>query len=47
MTGRYQLMIGAALSPFVKALMLVTAPISWPLAKLLDVVLGHHSGMTR
>ena len=47
MTGPYQLAIGAALAPFVRALMLITAPISWPIAKLLDVVLGHHGGMTR
>tara|TARA_B110001452_G_scaffold104965_3_gene87001 strand:- start:1483 stop:2304 length:822 start_codon:yes stop_codon:yes gene_type:complete len=47
MTGPHQLAIGAALAPFVRALMLITAPISWPIAKLLDVVLGHHGGMTR
>ena len=34
MTGPHQLAIGAALAPFVRALMLVTAPISWPIAKV-------------
>ena len=47
MTGPKQLQIAAALSPLVKALMLGTSPISYPMAKLLDLVLGHGDGMTR
>ena len=47
MTGPMQLRIAAALAPTVRGIMLVTAPISLPMAKLLDVVLGHQDGMTR
>ncbi|KAK0475263.1 hypothetical protein IW261DRAFT_1647622 [Armillaria novae-zelandiae] len=37
---RYGLAIGAACTPFVLVLMYVFAPIAWPIAKLLDLVLG-------
>ena len=46
MTGPLQLRIAASLVPLVKLLMIITLPISWPLAKLLDHVLGHHGTMT-
>jgi metal transporter CNNM len=46
MTGPHQLRLAAALVPVVRALMWLTAPISWPLAKLLDWALGQHGGMT-
>lgn len=41
---RYGLVIGARLSWFVRLLMFLTSPISWPMGKLLDCVLGteHH-----
>lgn len=40
----YGLAIGARLAWFVWLLMTLTAPVSWPIAKLLDWVLGsgHH-----
>ena len=41
---RYGLAIGAYLSPLVMFLMLITFPISWPLAKLLDWLLGTGHG---
>nr|XP_039270930.1 DUF21 domain-containing protein At4g33700-like [Styela clava] len=37
---RFGLAIGSALSPVVKFLMLITLPISWPLSKFLDCILG-------
>lgn len=41
---RYGLAIGAHLSLLVKFLMLITLPISWPLSKLLDCILGTEHG---
>lgn len=38
------LKIGANLSPLVWAFICITFPISWPIAKLLDKVLGHEGG---
>jgi metal transporter CNNM len=38
--SRYGLVIGAHSARFVCALMLLTAPVSWPISKLLDAVLG-------
>lgn len=38
--SRYGLVIGAASSWLVRGLMLVCAPIAWPLSKLLDLTLG-------
>ncbi|KAF7340346.1 hypothetical protein MVEN_01953800 [Mycena venus] len=37
---RYGLSIGAACAPFVLGLMYLFAPVAWPIAKLLDAVLG-------
>ncbi|DBA01124.1 TPA: hypothetical protein N0F65_001752 [Lagenidium giganteum] len=39
-TGPNQLKIAASLAPMVKALMLVTAPVAYPISKLLDYLLG-------
>jgi len=39
--SRHGVAIGAALAPIVRALMWLFAPITWPLGKLLDCVLGH------
>ncbi|KAI0638903.1 DUF21-domain-containing protein [Trametes polyzona] len=38
---RYGLSIGASCAPIVLAMMYLFAPIAWPIAKLLDYVLGH------
>lgn len=38
---RYGVAIGAACAPMVRALMFVCSPVTWPLGKLLDCVLGH------
>lgn len=43
---RYGLEIGGACSGFVWAMMIVFAPIAWPIAKLLDYVLGADEGHT-
>lgn len=37
---RYGLSIGATCAPFVLVLMWIFAPVAWPIAKLLDLVLG-------
>lgn len=41
---RYGLAIGATMSPLVVFLMLITFPISWPLSKVLDCLLGTEHG---
>lgn len=41
---RYGLPIGAWMAPCVLALMYITAPIAWPIAKLLDRILGEDHG---
>ncbi len=38
---RYGLQIGARMAKFVRCLMFVTSPISYPVGMLLDKVLGH------
>ncbi|KAF4566527.1 hypothetical protein EYR36_011958 [Pleurotus pulmonarius] len=43
---RYGLAIGAACAPVVLAMMFIFAPIAWPIAKLLDYVLGVHATHT-
>ncbi|ORX38545.1 hypothetical protein BD324DRAFT_621300 [Kockovaella imperatae] len=43
---RYGLRIGGACAPFVFALMILFFPIAYPIAKLLDYVLGHEEGHT-
>ncbi|KAK0438440.1 hypothetical protein EV421DRAFT_1714337 [Armillaria borealis] len=43
---RYGLAIGAACTPFVLVLMYVFAPVAWPIAKLLDLVLGANEAHT-
>ena len=40
--GPRQLQIAGLLSPVVLCLMYLTAPVSWPLAKALDAILGEH-----
>ena len=47
MTGPRQLQIAAALAPAIRCLLILTAPIAWPMAKLLDRCLGHQDGLTR
>ena len=41
MLGPRQLMLAAALAPAVRGLMIITSPLSVPIARLLDVALGH------
>ena len=43
---RYGLAIGGACAPMVHFMMILFAPIAWPIAKLLDWVLGHDVGHT-
>jgi metal transporter CNNM len=43
---RYGLSIGAACAPFVLGLMYLFAPIAYPIAKLLDWVLGEGESHT-
>ncbi|KAH8825011.1 hypothetical protein DL96DRAFT_1611632 [Flagelloscypha sp. PMI_526] len=43
---RYGLTVGAVCAPAVLILMWIMAPIAWPIAKLLDWVLGAHSETT-
>ncbi|KAI0641076.1 DUF21-domain-containing protein [Trametes meyenii] len=38
---RYGLSIGASCAPIVLGMMYIFAPVAWPIAKLLDYVLGH------
>eukprot|EP00762_Andalucia_godoyi_P003187 ANDGO_01047.mRNA.1 DUF21 domain-containing protein At2g14520 len=46
--SRYGLVIGAYASPIVRFLMVLAFPISWPLSKLLDMILGKsHAGFFR
>jgi metal transporter CNNM len=42
--ARYGLRIGAATAPFVLALMYLEFPIAYPIAKLLDYLLGEETG---
>lgn len=46
MTGPSQMRIAAFLSPLIRVLLIVTSPISWPVAKLLDCWLGHDGEAT-
>lgn len=41
-TGPDQVKIASIVAPFTKGLMLITSPLSYPLAKLLDHLLGEH-----
>lgn len=41
--SRYGVAIGSTLAPLVRVLMLLCAPITWPLSKVLDLVLGHEN----
>ncbi|KAH9891187.1 hypothetical protein C8Q73DRAFT_792624 [Cubamyces lactineus] len=43
---RYGLSIGASCAPIVLGMMYLFAPIAWPIAKLLDYVLGHDEAHT-
>ena len=38
------LLIGAFFAPLIKLMMIVTAPVSWPIAKLLDYLIGSENG---
>jgi len=38
------LLIGSFFAPFIKCMMVLTAPISWPMAKLLDWIIGSENG---
>lgn len=44
LTVRYGLGISAAFAPFVKGLMYFLLPIAYPIAKILDLMLGSHPG---
>lgn len=44
--SRYGLKVGAYSAWFVKALMVVCSPLSWPVGKLLDYVLGSDHGVS-
>ena len=46
MLGPRQLFLSAALAPGVRFLMVLTSPISVPIAKVLDSALGSHDGVT-
>lgn len=41
-TGPSQIKIAVVMCPIVTVLMYVTSPISWPIAKLLDKLMGEH-----
>ncbi|KAF8917668.1 DUF21-domain-containing protein [Mucidula mucida] len=43
---RYGLSIGATCAPFVLVLMWIFAPVAWPIAKLLDLILGSNETHT-
>ncbi|KAK4892457.1 cell agglutination protein Mam3 [Elasticomyces elasticus] len=43
---KYGLAIGSAMAPIVLALMWIMSPIAWPVAKLLDYLLGEDHGTT-
>lgn len=46
--SRYGLLVGAYSAWFVNLLMIITLPLSWPIAKLLDLLLGsEHSALFR
>lgn len=47
MCKRYGLEIGAYCSWLVRAIMVITAPVSWPLGKALDALLGEESVLFR
>ena len=46
-TGESQVSISATLAPYVQILMYLTAPLAWPLSKILDYVLGADHDMTK
>jgi len=41
-TSKHKINIAACLSPIVFLLMILTCPISWPIGKILDCVVGNH-----
>ena len=46
-TGPNQMKIAAFLSPFTYALMIITYPLSFPIAKFMDLVIGKHGKRLR
>lgn len=44
---KYSMQIGAYLSWLVRIVMIITVPISWPLGKCLDWLLGHETALFR
>lgn len=46
LTGPNQLWIAAHLLPLLYCVMVVFFPIAWPIAKVLDYLIGHESGVT-
>jgi metal transporter CNNM len=46
LTGPNQLSIAAKLIPLVYCVLVIFFPIAYPISKLLDLIIGHESGMT-
>ncbi|KDO31236.1 hypothetical protein SPRG_03854 [Saprolegnia parasitica CBS 223.65] len=46
-TGTYQLAIASALAPLCRLVMLLMSPIAWPIARVLDVLIGEGNDVTR
>ncbi|EQC33282.1 hypothetical protein SDRG_09263 [Saprolegnia diclina VS20] len=46
-TGTYQLAIASALAPLCRLVMLLMSPIAWPIARVLDALIGEGNDVTR